>query len=310
MSVNKCAAAIPIPFIHYVKSNNFPLFANSPVTPSFEQIFNFSVSLQVCLDRCMDYANYCPLCMAPLIEQYRNHLNFSNIQHPTLLSLARRNTTRFIEEAMKRFIPKAFELRQMQELEKEPSLPIFICTTAFPSVSCPLFIYEPRYRLMVRRAVESGCRQFGIVLAQNNRQKYADYGTMLDIRDCIQLGDGCSILSTLGTKRFRVLRRSEKDGYDTANIEFIKDEAICEDNFNSIMDLHYRVMEKAKQWFENLPDNIRAEILKSFGQMPDLELDWEISNDGPSWTWWIIAILPLSPLLKVRPKTLGAPDRM
>lgn len=247
----------------------------------------------------MDYANYCPLCMAPLIEQYRNHLNFSNIQHPTLLSLARRNTTRFIEEAMKRFIPNAFELRQMQELEKEPSLPIFICTTAFPSVSCPLFIYEPRYRLMVRRAVESGCRQFGIVLAQNNRQKYADYGTMLDIRDCIQLGDGCSILSTLGTKRFRVLRRSEKDGYDTANIEFIKDEAICEENYNSIMDLHYRVMEKAKQWFENLPDNIRAEILKSFGRMPDLELDWEISNDGPSWTWWIIAILPLSPLLKV-----------
>lgn len=258
----------------------------------------------------MDYANYCPLCMAPLIEQYLNHLNFSNIQHPTLLSLARRNTTRFIEEAMKRFIPKAFELRQMQELEKEPSLPIFICTTAFPSVSCPLFIYEPRYRLMVRRAVESGCRQFGIVLAQNNRQKYADYGTMLDIRDCIQLGDGCSILSTLGTKRFRVLRRSEKDGYDTANIEFIKDEAICEDNCTSIMDLHYRVMEKAKQWFENLPDNIKAEILKSFGQMPDLELDWEISNDGPSWTWWIIAILPLSPLLKVGSHIIQSPDRI
>lgn len=106
-------------------------------------------------------------------------------------------------------------------------------------------------------------------------------------------------MSTLGTKRFRVLRRSEKDGYDTANIEFIKDEPICEDNYSSIMDLHYRVMEKAKQWCENLPDNIKAEILKSFGQMPDLEEDWEISHDGPSWTWWIIAILPLSPLLKV-----------
>lgn len=254
----------------------------------------------------MDYSIHCPLCMAPLIEQYRNHLSFNQIQSPTLLSLSRRNTSRFLEDAMKRYIPKVFAKRQLQEIEKEPALPIFICTTAFPSVPCPLFIYEQRYRLMVRRAIENGSRQFGIVLAQNSRQKYAEYGTMLDIRDCVQLGDGCSILSTLGTKRFRVLRRSEKDGYETANIEFIKDEPICENNYHSIMDLHFRVMEKAKQWCENLPDNIKDEILKSFGQMPALEEDWEVSNDGPSWTWWIIAILPLSPLLKVRRMQLAA----
>ncbi|XP_070510085.1 LON peptidase N-terminal domain and RING finger protein 3 [Chironomus tepperi] len=253
----------------------------------------------VCLDRCMDYSTYCPLCMAPLIEQYRNHLNFNHIQNPTLLSLSRRNTTRFIETAMKRYIPKIYAKRQQQELEKEPAIPIFICTTAFPSVPCPLFIYEPRYRLMVRRAIESGTRQFGIVLAQSTRQRYVDYGTMLEIRDCVQLADGCSILSTVGTKRFRVIRRSEKDGYETANIEYIKDEAVCDENYDSIMDLHYRVMEKAKQWCESLPENIKNEILKSFGQMPELEMDWEISCDGPSWTWWIIAILPLSPLLKV-----------
>lgn len=248
----------------------------------------------------MDYSNYCPLCMAPLIEQYRNHLNFNKIQNPTLLSLSRRNTTRFIDLAMKRFIPKIYANRQLQELDQEPTLPIFICITAFPSVSCPLFIYEPRYRLMVRRAIESGSRQFGIVLAQNGRQNYANYGTVLDIRDCVQLSDGCSILSTIGTKRFRVHRRSEKDGYDTANIEFIKDETISDDNYHPIMDLHRRVMEKGKQWCENLPDSIKAEILKSFGKMPELEEDWEVSTDGPSWTWWIIAILPLSPLLKVK----------
>lgn len=247
----------------------------------------------------MDYSNYCPLCMAPLIEQYRNHLSYNHIPHPTLLSLSRRSTTRFIDLAMKRYIPKVYASRQLQELEKEPALPIFICTTAFPAVPCPLFIYEPRYRLMVRRAIESGSRQFGIVLAQNNRQKYAEYGTMLDIRDCVQLGDGCCILSTLGTKRFRVLRRSEKDGYDTANIEFIKDEPICEDNYRSVIDLHDRVLEKAKEWWEIIPHNIKGEVLKSFGQMPELEEDWEVSHDGPSWTWWIIAILPLSPLLKV-----------
>jgi Lon protease-like protein len=244
----------------------------------------------------MDYSSYCPLCMAPLIEQYRNHLEFKRIQSPTLLSLSRRSTTRFVEEAMKRFIPNVYAKRQMQELEKEPSIPIFICTNAFPTVSCPLFIYEPRYRLMIRRTIESGSRQFGIVLAQSNRQKYADYGTILDIRDCVQLNDGCSILSTLGTKRFRVIKRSEKDGYETAHVELIKDEPICD---RTTVDLHYKVLRSAKQWCGKLPENIKAEILKSFGQMPDLEEDWQQRNDGPSWTWWIIAILPLSPLLKV-----------
>jgi len=249
----------------------------------------------------MDYSSYCPLCMSPLIEQYRTHLNFSQIQNPTLLSLSRRSVTRFVEIAMQRYIPSVYEKRQLQEMDKEPAVPIFICTTAFPCVPCPLFIYEPRYRLMVRRAVENGSRQFGIVLAQSStRQRYVDYGTMLDICDCVQLADGCSILSTVGTRRFRVLRRTEKDGYDTANIEYFKDEPICEERYDVVMDLHFRVMEKAKQWCENLPDNIKAEILKSFGQMPELEMEWEISNDGPSWTWWIIAILPLSPLLKVR----------
>jgi Lon protease-like protein len=136
----------------------------------------------------------------------------------------------------------------------------------------------------VRRAVESGSRHFGIVLAQTGRHKYADFGTMLEIRDCVQLGDGCSILSTLGTKRFKVLSRSEKDGYETSNIEFIKDEPICKESFAIIMELHNRVMKKAKQWCSNLPESIKSEILKSFGQMPDLEPSWELSHEGPSWT--------------------------
>ena len=44
---------------------------------------------------------------------------------------------------------------------------VFVCTTAFPCVACPLFVYEPRYRLMVRRCLESGVRQFGIAACLN-----------------------------------------------------------------------------------------------------------------------------------------------
>lgn len=274
----------------------------------------------VCLDRCMDYSSSCPLCMAPLIEQFRHHLagnsGHSNgnslallaATNPTLISLSKRKVTQFVEVAMQRFIPDAYEKRQRQELDREPTVPVFICTTAFPSVPCPLFVYEPRYRLMVRRAIESGERQFGIALPQQNgRQRYVEYGTMLDIRDCVQLGDGCSILSTVGARRFRVIARQEKDGYDTANVEFIEDVKIVdgagagleEERVHLVRELHEKVLMKAIGWHESLPENIKCEIFKSFGKMPDLEENWEDVVDGPAWAWWIIAILPLSQHLKV-----------
>ena len=41
-------------------------------------------------------------------------------------------------------------------------IPVFVCTMSFPCVPCPLHVFEPRYRLMIRRAMESGTRQFGM----------------------------------------------------------------------------------------------------------------------------------------------------
>uniref|UniRef100_A0A182QSQ6 RING-type domain-containing protein n=1 Tax=Anopheles farauti TaxID=69004 RepID=A0A182QSQ6_9DIPT len=271
----------------------------------------------VCLDRCMDYSSSCPLCMAPLVEQFRNHTpnGAQGTIEPTssvptgtptnLISLAKRKMTRFVDLAMQRFIPEAYERRQQQEQDREPTVPVFICTTAFPSVPCPLFVYEQRYRLMVRRAIESGERRFGIALpALNGRQRYVEYGTMLDIRDCVQLGDGCSILSTVGGRRFRVLTRHERDGYDTAQVEFFEDEKIgtgseADERLQLVRELHEKVLLKAIDWHQSLPESIRCEIFKSFGKMPELEENWESVTDGPAWAWWIIAILPLNDKLKV-----------
>ena len=44
----------------------------------------------------------------------------------------------------------------------EVDIPVFVCVAAYPHVACPLHIFEPRYRLMMRRCIESGTRQFGM----------------------------------------------------------------------------------------------------------------------------------------------------
>lgn len=85
------------------------------------------------------------------------------------LGTSNRHVTQFLEEAMMLGLPDLYGSRlllhrqELSDLERAPDVPVFVCTTAFPSVPCPLFIYEPRYRLMVRRCVESGSRQFAIV---------------------------------------------------------------------------------------------------------------------------------------------------
>ena len=45
--------------------------------------------------------------------------------------------------------------------EEEP-LPIFVCTMTFPAMTCPLHIFEPKYRLMMRRCIETNSRRFGM----------------------------------------------------------------------------------------------------------------------------------------------------
>lgn len=248
---------------------------------------------QVCLDRCLDYSAHCPLC------------KFSFGDDPESMgcirkTLARQYVTRFVEDAMQRFVPAAYQKRKAQEIETEPFVPIFVCTTAFPYVSCPLFVYEARYRLMIRRAIESGDRQFGIVhFSTKDPKQYSDFGTMLNIRDCVLMANGQSILSTVGGRRFRVLRRGERDGYQTAKVQYIYDEPLDKSRLQAVNDLHANIFLKAVIWFNSLPELLKKEIVKSFGERPMLEPHWESAPDGPAWMWYIIALLPLQQSLKV-----------
>lgn len=71
--------------------------------------------------------------------------------------------------------------------------------------------------------------------------RYAEYGTMLEIRDRVLLKDGCSILSTVGGRRFRVLSGGERDGYDTAQVEFLRDTIVQDDQLLDLLELHDKV---------------------------------------------------------------------
>ena len=45
---------------------------------------------------------------------------------------------------------------------------------------------------------------------------------MLDIRDIEYTSDGRAVVNTVGSRRFRTVTKSVKDGYNTATVEFLE----------------------------------------------------------------------------------------
>jgi hypothetical protein len=85
-------------------------------------------------------------------------------------------------------------------------------------VALPLHIFEPRYRLMVKRCMESRT-PFGVI--NIGAGQLATIGTIADIREATRYVDGRWDLVTLGTTRFRVIRLDRDAPYLRAEIALL-----------------------------------------------------------------------------------------
>jgi len=226
-----------------------------------------------CLERSLDYQDKCPLCKNSLAEVY--------------LAERRQNPTVFLDSLTKNFFPKEYEIRKKQYLDElkeltnnENEIPVFVCTTALPFASCPLHIYEPRYRLMLRRAIESGSKQFGMCMySEMTPYHYTEYGCMLEIRNYQFTRDGRAVVATIGGKRFKVIRAYMKDGYNVAQIEWVNDiRETNEEEIQELQVLHDKTYQLALKWYRLIPEIQKQKILEIYGEMPPPETD--IQSNG------------------------------
>ncbi|XP_007501189.1 LON peptidase N-terminal domain and RING finger protein 2 isoform X1 [Monodelphis domestica] len=237
-----------------------------------------------CLERCLDHTPDCPLCKEKLSE---------------FLASRSYKKTILTEELILRYLPEELsdrkkvyddEMKELSNLTKD--VPIFVCTMAFPTIPCPLHVFEPRYRLMIRRCMETGTKRFGMCLA-DELKGFADYGCMLEIRDVRFFPDGSSVVDTVGISRFRVLSHGLRDGYNTANIEYLEDKKVEGPDYEELVHLHDSVYDQAVSWFTSLKENMKAQILNHFGSMPSKVSEPQSNPSGPAWYWWLLAVLPL-----------------
>jgi Lon protease-like protein len=92
----------------------------------------------------------------------------------------------------------------------------------------PLHIFEPRYRLMIRRCLE-GDQTFGVALIAGGHEGEsgtipAGAGCSAEIIEATPFPDGRINLQTVGRRRFRILSTREEDDYLIGTVEWLDDQ--------------------------------------------------------------------------------------
>ncbi|OLL26636.1 LON peptidase N-terminal domain and RING finger protein [Neolecta irregularis DAH-3] len=163
-----------------------------------------------CLQRAMEQNPLCPLCRFPLVPEYQCNRVIFNLLNYLVPALAHQRREHVADETT-------------FSNPNERFVPVFICTLAFPQLPMFLHIFEPRYRLMLRRALETD-RKFGMVLpSREPGVPGLQFGTMLQIRNVETFDDGRSLIETIGTYRFKIVEWGTRDEYATGRIELVND---------------------------------------------------------------------------------------
>lgn len=170
-----------------------------------------------CLVRAIDRTDNCPICRTVL-----------HLEDPSSLpvSIVLRN-------AIKHCFPDVYENRRKESEADTPSaenamnrLPLFpLNAVVFPMQRFPMHIFEPRYRLMLRRIMH-GSRKFGLIALKRTKDggsELCEVGCVLEVTKAERFPDGRSLIETVARDRFRVHGRTEVDGYLVGRAEVYED---------------------------------------------------------------------------------------
>ena len=181
-----------------------------------------------CVTMVLNHSDLCPVC--------RRKLNMpSRIQSEPM--------NKRLSGLMQTLIPHQVAA-QREALRQEgagPSdqrvIPLFVSSVCFPTMPTFLHIFEPRYRIMIRKVMESREQQFGMVAYNRARRRqgglgrsqFMQYGTLMSVDRFELLPDGRSMVIATGVSRFKVIKSEILDGYHIGRIERLDDIPIIEE---------------------------------------------------------------------------------
>ena len=259
-----------------------------------------------CVARVLDHSRLCPICRRTLLMRPGVQTEASN-----------RTLSQLMVKLCPEHVASRLEAAAQEELAMQgnQNVPLFVCTLAYPSMPTFLHVFEPRYRLMIRRAIDTGDRKFGMMMYNRRGQRqgtlgateFMPYGTLLHIVSVEMLPDGRSLVETRGLSRFRVNEWGMLDGYIVGNVERLDDVSLAEEEEREIADTTSptpasndlaaqldRMSTKdlldvgtnfvAKMRGQSAPW-LHERVIAAYGQPP---------NDPAIFPYWFASILPIS----------------
>ncbi|KIW32561.1 uncharacterized protein PV07_04092 [Cladophialophora immunda] len=257
-----------------------------------------------CFCRAMDHTNHCPMCrrLLPLV-------------HTQQMTPSNKRVTRLILHLLPDLLVARKALAAQEDMvDEETQLPLFPCTLVYPQMPTFLHIFEPRYRLMVRRVLENGTRKFGMLSYkphsdyQHGGSHWQEYGTVLFIERVEMLADGRSLLETRGLYKFRVVETGMVDGYLTGRIQRFDDISVHEeeviearetsipaqpDDEDSLVRLYHSSTQQLLEYGLEFVRQAQARsarwlhqrVLAAYGQPPE---------DAATFPYWLASVLPIA----------------
>lgn len=159
-------------------------------------------------------------------------------------------------------------------MESHRVIPIFpLPLVQFPGAVTPLHIFEPRYRKMLKDAMERD-RSFGIIYRNDQLMLESELlppgsiGCTIEVAVLQELPDGRSNALCVGGQRFSLLRYVEGEPYLQAEVEFFEDDITLDDLTEAA--------EESKTLFKRLHTALRkmkAESDRDAEQAPELPED-------------------------------------
>jgi len=207
-----------------------------------------------------------------------------------VVDAANQNENVHLSNILKSCYPKLYaeRLKEVVELKNnwKQTLPIFFFNEVlYPTSVLRLHLFEPRYKLMIKRALE-GNRCFAYIPNfKDYRPTIGDIGLIAKVEECQFMYDGRALLETIITFRFTITDHWVEDG--TNNLYYCQYEELTdipekEEDIRPLYETGIRNVERFRQFISGLDPVRQFTIKEVLGAFPP-------SNATPSTVcWWLI----------------------
>lgn len=264
-----------------------------------------------CVENSTDHVTVCPQCRSPIASnfQFNGYLNKLNIW--SIDEKIKHPYNRPVTEILHRLIHLLFgdfyekQISIMNQKytvkrinERILEIPIFLCSITFPTLKAPFRMMEPHYLRMVRESILSQSCIFGVCSqanSSNNMNDYSHVGTLLQLIKTEHFPSHV-VVSTIATRRFKVLEKKDDNGLSIATVELFSDvwPEMSELQYSDIIKRAKIVYKILNNYIDKLTMSEKTVITQAIGEMPTFIPDLKLFPNGIDWLWWSIALLPFN----------------